>query len=105
MIISMAYPGHYMRLVYIALVGLLIFDFALYPFAARAQSRRRDSRQTEEKPERREPTRPLQRLLLKKQREKLRHWLKSKVLAKRPMTRLFARVAILSGLAMFLPWL
>ncbi len=58
MIISMAYPGHYMRLVYIALVGLLIFDFALYPFAARAQSRRRDSRQTEEKPERREPTRP-----------------------------------------------
>ena len=58
MIISMAYPGRYMRLFYIALVGLLIFDFAFYPFATHAQSRRRDSRQSEEKPERREPTRP-----------------------------------------------
>jgi len=40
MIIFMAYPGRYMRLFYIALVGLLIFDFAFYPFAAHAQSRR-----------------------------------------------------------------
>ena len=45
MIISMAYPGRYMRLFYIVLVGLLIFDFAFYPFAAHAQSR-----------EKREPT-------------------------------------------------
>ena len=55
MIISMAYPGRYMRLFYIALVGLLIFDFAFYPFAAHAQSRRRDSRQSEEKSERQSP--------------------------------------------------
>ena len=39
MIISMAYPGRYMRLFYIVLVSLLIFDFAFYPFAAHAQSR------------------------------------------------------------------
>lgn len=58
MIISMAYPGRYMRFFYFALVGLLIFDFAFYPFVAHAQSRRRDSRQTEEKSERREATRP-----------------------------------------------
>ncbi len=58
MIISMAYPGRYMRLFYFALVGLLIFDFAFYPFVAHAQSRRRDSRQSEEKSERRDPTRP-----------------------------------------------
>ncbi len=58
MIIFMAYPGRYMRLFYIALVGLLIFDFAFYPLAAHAQSRRRTARQAEEKPERREPTRP-----------------------------------------------
>ncbi len=69
MIISMAYPGRYMRLFYIALVGLLIFDFAFYPFAAHAQSRRRDSRQTEEKPERREPTRPFSAPSLKKTEE------------------------------------
>ena len=69
MIISMAYPGRYMRLFYIALVGLLLFDFAFYPFAAHAQSRRRDSRQTEEKPERREPTRPFSAPSLKKTEE------------------------------------
>ena len=69
MIISMAYPGRYMRLFYIALVGLLIFDFAFYPLAAHAQSRRRDSRQTEEKPERREPTRPFSAPSLKKTEE------------------------------------
>ena len=56
MIISMAYPGRYMRLFYLALVGLLVFDFAFYPFAAHAQSRR-TARQTEEKPER-QPPRP-----------------------------------------------
>lgn len=44
MIISMAYPGRYMRFFYIVLVSLLIFDFAFYPFAAHAQSR-----QTQEK--------------------------------------------------------
>ena len=55
MIISLAYPGRYMRFFYFALVGLLIFDFAFYPFVAHAQSRRRDSRQTEEKPERQSP--------------------------------------------------
>lgn len=54
MIISMAYPGRYMRLFYIALVGLLIFDFAFYPFATHAQSRR-TARQTEENPERQSP--------------------------------------------------
>ncbi len=69
MIISMAYPGRYMRLFHIALVGLLIFDFAFYPFVAHAQSRRRDSRQTEEKPERREPTRPFSAPSLKKTEE------------------------------------
>lgn len=54
MIISMAYPGRYMRLFYIVLVSLLIFDFAFYPFAAHAQSRR-TARQTEEKSERPSP--------------------------------------------------
>ena len=54
MIISMAYPGRYLRLFYIALVGLLIFDFAFYPFAAHAQSRRTAS-QADEKPERQSP--------------------------------------------------
>ncbi len=59
MIVFMAYPGRWMRVFYIALVGLLAFDFAFYPFAAHAQSRhRRDSRQTEEKPERRESIKP-----------------------------------------------
>jgi protein involved in polysaccharide export with SLBB domain len=69
MIISMAYPGRYMRLFYIALVGLLIFDFAFYPLAAHAQSRRRTARQAEEKPERREPTRPFSAPSLKKTEE------------------------------------
>ena len=50
MIISMAYPGRYMRLFYIALVGLLIFDFAFYPLAAHAQSRR-TARQSQERRE------------------------------------------------------
>ena len=54
MIIFMAYPGRYMRLFYIALVGLLIFDFAFYPLAAHAQSRR-TTRQADEKPERQSP--------------------------------------------------
>ncbi len=54
MIISMAYPGRYMRLFYIALVGLLIFDFAVYPLAAHAQSRR-TARQTGEKTEGQSP--------------------------------------------------
>ena len=45
MIISMAYPGRYLRLFYLALVGLLIFDFAFYPFAAHAQSRRHNTSQ------------------------------------------------------------
>ena len=54
MIIFMAYPGRYMRLFYIALVGLLIFDFAFYPLAAHAQSRR-TARQAEEKSERSSP--------------------------------------------------
>ncbi len=54
MIISMAYPGRYMRFFYFALVGLLIFDFAFFPFVAHAQSRR-NARQSEEKPERQSP--------------------------------------------------
>ena len=54
MIIFLAYPGRYMRLFYIALVGLLIFDFAFYPLAAHAQSRR-TARQAEEKSERQSP--------------------------------------------------
>ncbi|MCE2432267.1 MAG: SLBB domain-containing protein [Candidatus Latescibacteria bacterium] len=54
MIISMAYPGRYMRFFYFALVGLLIFDFAFYPLAAHAQSRR-TARQAEEKSERSSP--------------------------------------------------
>ena len=54
MIISIAYPGRYMRFFYFALVGLLVFDFAFYPFAAHAQSRR-TVRQGEENPERQSP--------------------------------------------------
>ena len=50
MIIFLAYPGRYMRLFYIALVGLLVFDFAFYPLAAHAQSRR-TARQSQERRE------------------------------------------------------
>ena len=74
MIISMAYPGRYMRLFYIALVGLLIFDFAFYPLphtrnlAAALRVKLKKNPKDESLPD------LLQRHLSKKQREKLHHW-------------------------------
>ena len=103
MIISMAYPGRYMRLFYIALVGLLIFDFAFYPFAAHAQSRR-TLRQGEENPERQSP-RPFTTPVPEESEKEVTPPVKIKSIGKRPTMRLFARVAILSGRVMFLPWL